>query len=659
VDLDGDGALEIVAAASGLGFWPAEFWYVLSRRGSGYRQTWVSGQYPEPIDSLAVGAVDGDAAPEVLVASDGEIHVYDGQSKELQWTIGTSSSQIRDLQVADVDSDGSSEVVFCDQSGVNVYDAATGSAEIVGALEDCHAVAVGNVDADPALEIVLGSGTQPGYVLDGVTRAVQWTYPLGFGSILRLGDLDGDAIAEIVGAQGWSQISVLDAVSKVEEDAIYPSHDIGGLAVADVEGDGPLEVLYGDGQWGEIHVLHGDTLALKWAVDNPEHGVTNLIVADADQDGVREILFGAGYSSSGADHLYVVDSGTRQIEWESLDFNGPYYGLAHGDVEGNGKPDFLFTSFESASGYEDGLYFVYGATAKRLRYVSPPPTGLNWTGLVRIQVANVDADPQLEVLIGTSDVYDGVLICYDGLTHAEQWRAPVDEGLSIWSLRLGDVDADGQLEAVVGTAAEHSGAPGTFVYVINAATGAREWRSPNVAAGFRGLSLLRLAQLDGDAALEILAAEYEGRLFSFDGITHALSLLADGVTALETPDRNGDGRHEIVVGTEDGELRVVHPSRRRSDRIIGRFGGRIDGLAVRDLNGDGRADYTLAVAGRVSVYDGIDRSVLWRSEWLGDDVGANDSLLLADIDWDGRLELMVNTGRVGVDIYEVPNPIDQ
>ena len=425
-DLDGDGALEVVVAASAGGFGPASFWYVLSHRGSGYGQTWVSSAFPDSIYSLAVAAIDLDPAPEVLVGTGDKVHVYDGNTRELQWVIDTTASEVRSLQVADVDGDTVPEIVFCDPSGLYVYDARTGAPEVQSLLDGCMSVAAGNVDADPGLEIVVGNGTATGYVLDGATRATEWAYPLGFGAMVRLGDLDGDAIAEIVGAQAWSQISVLDAVTRVEEDAVYPSHDIGAVAVADVEGDGPNEVLYGDGQWGEVHVLNGATLAQKWAADNPEHGVTNVLVADTDDDGVNELLWGAGHTSSGPDHLYVVDTVTGLTEWESLDFNGPYYGLAHGDVDGNGRPDFLFTSFESDSGYGDGLYFVYRAVNKRLRFVSPEPTDLNWTGLVRVQVANVDSDPQLEVLIGTSHLYKGILICYDGLrtrsSGGTKWR---------------------------------------------------------------------------------------------------------------------------------------------------------------------------------------------------------------------------------------------
>ena len=79
---------------------------------------------------------------------------------------------------------------------------------------------------------------------------------------------------------------------------------------------------------------------------------------------------------------------------------------------------------------------------------------------------------------------------------------------------------------------------------------------------------------------------------------------------------------------------------------------------MRDLDGDGTADYTFVVDGVASVVSGRGRAILWQSAWMGRDAGIHDSLLLADIDEDGRLELMINTGAVGVDIYEIAQSME-
>lgn len=659
VDLDGDGIVEIVTTAARYDYGPADFWYVLSRRGSDFRQSWVSQRYgtdPGELTSLTVGNVDGDPAPEVIVGAGARVYVYDGRTRDLEQVIDTHATEIRSLQVSDPDSDGGVEIVFCAPDGLHSYDARTGLAEFERLLGSCRSVAVGNVDADPAPELVVANGTDTGYVVDGVHRSVQWAYPLGFGEDVRLGDLDGDGVAEIV-AIGVQHVSVLDAVSTIEEGAVYAENDVGAAEVADVEGDGVKEIVWGDGQWGNLHVVDGSSLIEKWAMENPSWGFSNIVVANLDADGARELLW-AGRSGG---PLKVVDSESRTLEWHSPNIYAPFFGQAYGDVDGNGKPDLLYASREWDDGDDrgpsggPGVYFVHGAITKRLRYASPPQ-GNSDLPLLRIRVADADADPQLEIFVGAHEYSRGMLLCRDGLTHAEQWRALLDDGDLIRSMQVGDVDGDGRLEVVVGSL--YVWAPQSHVYVFDAATGAREWRSAAVGDDYGDLSLLRLAQVDADRALEILVAEHQRGLYLFDGSTHDASFLGTyDVTALDAIDLDGNGRDDILVGTADGRVLEIAPRPRGGrPRLILRGEGWVDGLVGGDLNHDGSVDFVVARGGRLSFIDGRNQRVLWESDYLGRNAGSPDGLLLADIDRDGRLELMVNNGETGLEIYEVALP---
>ena len=195
-----------------------------------------------------------------------------------------------------MDGDGGQEAVFCDDwytDALYVHDLASGAEEYRGPGYGCRDLAVGNVDTDLGLEIVVGRGTETGYVLDGATRAVEWANFFGFGDYVRIANLDGLGANEIVTAYYWQGIALFDATQQSLFASLPTSHDIGDMRVFDVEGDGPLEIVYGDGQWGEIHVHNGQTLAQKWIVDNPEHGVSDIALGDVDQDGRRELLWGA------------------------------------------------------------------------------------------------------------------------------------------------------------------------------------------------------------------------------------------------------------------------------------------------------------------------------------------------------------------------------
>ncbi|WNG56934.1 hypothetical protein F0U59_20840 [Archangium gephyra] len=656
VDLDGDGTLEVVAAAGPRDFFANSFWYVLSRDANGYGQKWVSLPYAASITGLRVAQVDGDAPLEVLVASGNKIYIHDGATHELQRTLTTPATQISGLSVADVDADGALELVFCDTSKLYVLDLATGATEFQGTGLGGKDLAVGQVDADAALEIIIANGTSAGSVVDGATRAVEWSNASGFGDLVRVADLDGDGREEIAAGSTWTKgIQVYDGDTRTLAWSV-PIFNLAAMRAVDVEGDGSLELVYGDAQWGSVHVLTGTTGVEQWSVNNPEHGVTDIAVGDVDGDSVRELLFGAGYSSSGADFLYVVDTDTRLTEWRSVDVKGPFRAFASGDVDADGKPELVSGSFESEGGSYDGLYFIHDAATHALEYVSGRPTGSDFTGMWRVATANVDADAAQEVFVTSSIGYDGVLLCYDGLTRAEQWRVRLPSGLSIRSLAVADVDGDGSLEVVSSVGTEHTGAPGHYVYVHDAATGALEWQSPTLAPwGWLHLSLLRVANVDADPALEVVVANFSGQLWVVDPVARNVQLTtADlDITALDTPDRNGDGRAEIVIGTAAGALQVLDAATGAVVESVANVGGQVNGLAVKELTGDGVADYVFTRGNQLRILNGASRAEEWASEVLGSQVGENDALLVSDVDADGRTEMVVGVGELGFMVFDI------
>ncbi len=655
VDLEGDGPAEIVAGASSGG----TYWYVLKHGPAGYYQHFVSSISATSITSVATADVTGDGRAEIVLGVGREIHIYSGTSYQLLKKITTSagsSNGVRGIQVVDVDSDAALEFVFTDGNSLFIYNVASGAQEYTGSGYGRTPVSVGNVDADADLEIVANHTDGTGYVLNGRTRATEWNYPSGFGYYICTGDVDGDKIEEIVAGASWYKITILDADLKSPRYEITIDLDLDALKLADVEKDGRLDIVYGDGQWGAVYVHDGLTGALKWSTPNPEHGVTDVAIGDTDGDGVNELLWGAGYSSSGPDYLYVVDTATRQREWQSVDISGPFYAMDFGDVDNDGAPELLYGCYESESGYADGLFFIHDALSKTIEYQSPEPTRSNWTGLWRIRHANIDADPQAEIFLTTSTTYSGIIICYDGISHAEQWRFTIPSGLTFVSMDLGDVDNDGKLEVVAGTTRQHTGAPGLYLYVVDATTGKEEWHSVDLGSYWGSIMFLRLDQLDADPQLEmVIAASGEG-LIILDGLTHLEQAHTSDLdtTALTTADLDGDGVREVVLGRVNGSLEARSVSGSLI-KTIGTYGGQIDGLSVMNILGTGAPEFIFSVKNELLIYDGASPAgpPAWRSGAIGTNVARNDSLMAADIDGDGNVEIVLNVGTVGLRVYEV------
>jgi hypothetical protein len=184
--------------------------------------------------------------------------------------------------------------------------------------------------------------------------------------------------------------------------------------VADVDNDGVPEVIIGDGQWGTVHVRDLNTQASKWEANNPEHGVTNIAVGDVDDDGVVELLWGAGWTSTGADYLYVANTtGGHDIKWQSIDLQGPFLGPAIGDLDGDGQPELVICSLYSNSSYDSGRILVFELATLALRGISDPVVDdVAWTGVHDLKLRDVQGNGRMQIIIGADYLYDGAIEIY-------------------------------------------------------------------------------------------------------------------------------------------------------------------------------------------------------------------------------------------------------
>jgi len=640
-DIDNNTTVEIVCGASTTTFGENDYWYVVEydSDSSQYVMRWISYLNESYITSLAAFDLNGDGVFNIYLGTDdGNIQIYDGETYEEVGRIDTPASSVNGLTLADADNDGQDEIVFCNSDSLFVYGTISQVVEYQLPYGSSD-FAVGDVDADPAQEIVFADGRV--LDLDAFDTTEEWLYIPGFGYHVELSDIDSDNMLEIIAAESWNYITAFDADLQSPKWQINTDLNIDALLLKDINDDGIDEVIYGDGQFGEVHCHSSQTQAQMWEIPNPSSGVTDIAIADADLDGTLELIWGCGSNSTEEDHLSVYSIPTQQGKWLSSHVDGPFAAVDIGDADADGRLELVCVSFASESGYEDGIVYVFDADTHTLEWSSPPGffNSEAWTGLHDVKIGDVDDDHQPEIVVATDRLYEGAIYVIDGATHLLEQQYIYDDGAPIYCLAIADVDNDDQTEIVAGAGQEHSGAPGIFVYVINGATGAVEWNSINLGGAWSRIDMVDVGDVDGDNVPEICVIN--DYLYIIDGISHQQWMsVAHGFDALTLYDNDGDSAPEIFLG-QDSWILALDGSTHDTELNLAVSTGDVQNLWVGDLDPDRDSEAVVSDGDKMYVVDLATGVTQWQSADIGSLVGVHNALAVSDVDNDGLAELVV------------------
>ena len=609
-DFDGDGDEEVLVLGQA---GP----HVLEWDGDEYAQSWA---YPYPISpgdftSMAHADIDQDGFQEIFVAAGGDLAMLDGRERRMAATgnlpqLDDGDSDCHDMDVGDLDGDGLWELV-CLTSSNHLIVLSARDLEVLWVEGPASpqfsfsggfvgtGVAVGNVDADPALEIV----TSTGYVYDGASRSLDWKHERPFSKrTVTLSDLDGDGTQEIIGNLVYSTgKGQLPFPAQSEH---YPERAQG--TVADTNGDGKPELVWWNGQVEMlVQVYQYDSL-------------------ESDPELLFEVPL---WPTVFSDHQI------RYPDSDEWDLNH----IAAGDVDGDGWDELVFTglTYYAVVGFQGGVEFEWLATD-----IKPSDFRggvLDWGMPLSLLFITQNGEPHF---LDDCDCGQAVMrfpIPQRGTntlartTIQPTGGAEMSKNGTITDIVATDVNDDGAVELIVallGPEANYvESDPGASLHVFD--SGLNKWA---VLPGFERLSQgrrtpwrLALGDVNGDGRVDLLAGgsfgfeqpSREPYVVAFDLLDNTILFETDDVldheneyraSAIAGADLDGDGRAEIVVGAEDRLKR-----RHRADRLLVYAQSGTDGefvrtdhtvdlekihdIFVRDFDGDG-APEVLLLGGR-------------------------------------------------------------
>ena len=313
-----------------------------------YVVDWESKKFGTRTWGLTTGQFDNDSAVEIIVGDgDGIVRAIDGKSKKIEWTSEELTRDAHGLLLHDMDDDGKNELIVgtgfkTDQNWGQLYLFRQNQSKHYDAFEPFDSrlreLDVRDVDGDGEEELVVGCGVSlgdvggEGYirVFDLETKELEWKSPDLGGCVegLRVVDLDGDGILEIVASNGYRYREGFCFIYHYEDGEykrLWKSRNIGpkayGLDVGDIDDDGVQEIVVGN-LAGYIYVFNGVTYEEEWKSENLGRDILGITIGDPDGDGEIEIIAGqGGYIGKGdytsgytTPHVYVIDGKTHEVE---------------------------------------------------------------------------------------------------------------------------------------------------------------------------------------------------------------------------------------------------------------------------------------------------------------------------------------------------------
>jgi hypothetical protein len=311
---------------------------------------------------VVIADVNGDGIPDAIVGSDFDsISIFLGRGdgtfqRKAVYNVGGSA-----IVAADVNGDHKIDLVIGGGTSITVMlGAGDGTFPTSGSFDagnDSHSIAVADINGDKIPDVVtasINSGTVSVLLGNGNgSFQAPVIYPTNAASLLAiaLADFNGDHHPDIVISAYPAQPFGGGIMLNNGNGTFQPP--IGGLtgaalAVADLNGDNNMDVVSGEGLGSSgMSVLLGDGHGNLVAKPGYNQRVTQIAIADVNHDGSLDVLFTDFYSNETGVMLGNGDGTLRSASLFPPKRYGPG-GIAAADIDGDGKPDMVVASWSES-----------------------------------------------------------------------------------------------------------------------------------------------------------------------------------------------------------------------------------------------------------------------------------------------------------------------
>jgi len=462
-----------------------------------------------------------------------------------------------------------------------------------------------------------------------------------------VGDLDGDGDLDVVLANllGPSHVWLNDGAGRFENHQQLTSDGVLDVALGDLDGDGDWDAAFtgrSSSNLGSIWLNDGEGRFTDTGWKLPGDRSWRIVLADLDSDADLDAVVAnesgpnCVFRNDGKGHL--LDSGQRLGNFASK-------GLGVGDLDGDSDSDiFVCNYFEQPNrvwlndgrGNFSDSGQVLGAARSH-----------------DVALADIDGDSDLDAYVVNADTPDA-LWTNDG-TGRFSLTTPFSHVFASLAIDMADLDGNGRTDYFIANGFRGKPEPSQVLLAMDDGEGFdAHWSQPSAATD------VALADFDGDGDIDAFVAnlnDHPNRVWfnrdidqpvaspwSFEFRDSGQELGSASSLCVELGDLDGDGDLDAVVANGGSDPNRIwwndgHGQFRESEQALG--SDALHDLAVGDLDNDDDLDVFLACK------DGP--NTVWLNDGKGDftvteqQIGQSSSaqVALADFDGDGDLDAWV------------------
>ena len=582
---------------------------------------------------IAVGDVNGDGKPDVVIANDGHVNevwfndgerfVDSGQALDRS-TNPDIPAQTFSIALGDIDGDGDLDIFSGDTSWHSIwvndgtgFFTQTNQTPNGGPWE----LVVGDIDNDGDLDYVSADFNSDGLSPGGIS--VFTNNAIGF---------DGFPIGN--GVFGNTQS--------------FGTSDTSGIALAYINNDLFLDIVSGNtnSQGNRIWFNNGDGTFYDSGQSLGTASTSSIAAGDIDGDGDMDIVAGNGTTgASAANTVWRNDGLGNFTDTGQALGNSTSYAVVLEDINGDGNVDLLVGNNRQplTNNGQPNKVWINDGTGN----FTDSGQALGGEKTRSLKLADLDLDGDLDMVAGNADQQANVVYTNDGNGVFADVTQPSGLNDSTVSISLGDIDDDGDLDKVM------ADSWGDVRVRLNDSNGSFTEIAPPAYGEFSDSAL---ADVDGDGDLDLAlgapASSMDGYIYpnliyinNGSGVfTDTGQRLADGATeSIAFGDIDADGDIDLVAGNEGANKIWLNDG-------AGLFydSGQSLGAAwtwdidLADIDGDSDLDIIAAnVSGSSAIWLNDGFGVFTNS---GQTPSSADSISLGDIDADGDLDLVMARG---------------